>query len=197
MERNLEPDRFAFNRDKWIESCGGLRGLSEFTMDKFIPRFDTPGGFPEKKSLYIHGPTGTGKTHLATAIALEYSKNPQDMIVVKPSFIFRDLRHSKDALEELTTLRYYTTRKILVIDDLGVSKDTDFSFQTLYEIIDGRYMNYSGGLVVTSNLSLNDLGAKLGDDRIPSRLMQMCKMIKLSGKDHRLGPQTENKNVDK
>ena len=79
-----------------------------------------------------------------------------------------------------------TALPVLVIDDLGIGRDTEFAFQTLYEIVDGRYMAMKGGLIVTSNLSLDDLAAKLGDDRIPSRLASMCKVIRMTGADKRV-----------
>lgn len=100
--------------------------------------------------------------------------------------IFREMRSCKSAPEESELINDYADILVLMIDDLGVSKETEFSSQVLYEIIDRRYMAMRGGLIITSNLSLDEFCEKTGDDRIASRLAQMCNIITLTGKDHRL-----------
>lgn len=187
--RRREEERAAKDRAGWIGALGGLRALEEYTLDRFIPAgFKIPEGFPEKEksNLYIHGAAGSGKTHLAVALARAVAKHPGEVLKTNPINIFRDVRASEGAQGEIDAIKSYIGRKILIIDDIGVSKDTDFSFQTLYEIIDGRYSAMSGGLIFTSNLSLNDLAVKLNDDRLTSRIAGMCKIIKTTGPDRRL-----------
>jgi chromosomal replication initiation ATPase DnaA len=175
-------------KKSWVDALGGLRAYEQYTLARFVPAgFKTPEGFPGNVNLYIHGSAGTGKTHLAAAIARECAKTPWRIITTSPISIFRDMRMSDGATEELQKMRRYVGSEILIIDDLGVSKDTDYTFQTLYEIIDGRYAGMRGGLIITSNLSLNELAGKLGDDRITSRIAGMCKIIKTNGPDRRLG----------
>ena len=99
--------------------------------------------------------------------------------------IFRKMRQCQSALEEedvLDTLCRYN----LLIDDFGVEKMTDFAFQTIYEIIDRRYEMGKGGLIITSNLDPDGLAHKFGCDRISSRIAEMCKVVKLEGKDRRI-----------
>jgi len=132
-------------------------------------------------NLFLHGPAGTGKTHLATALLRQY---PQGF-VTKPQQIYRDCRGLNGTAEEMAAIAKYVNAPYMLIDDLGQDKKTDFSFSVLYEIIDGRWMNERKGLIVTSNLSLDQLTVKLDDDRIASRLKGMCKVINLTGKDRR------------
>lgn len=165
-----------------IKRLGGLKAYERFTL----ATFDNPAaigaceGYPDI-NLYIWGPAGVGKTHLATAIARIYTRS----VVVKPAQIFRKLRGIKSGQEEQAMIDRIAAIPQLVIDDLGVEKRTEFSMASLYEIIDARDMNYTKGLIVTSNLSLSALAERLGDDRITSRLGGMCRVVQIQGKDRR------------
>ena len=64
--------------------------------------------------------------------------------------------------------------------------DTEYSMSIFYEILDGRLMQKQNGLIITSNLSLNELAVKMGDDRITSRIAGMCRVISLGGDDRRM-----------
>lgn len=131
---------------------------------------------------------GTGKTHLA-AIALrrvlEYGGTGR---LVKPSQLYRELRDCETAAGERHFLRSLGELDALVIDDIDSAKDTEYTAQTLYDIIDTRYMSARGGLIVTSNVPLQDLERRWRSGRLVSRLKQMCSLIDLSGlPDRRLG----------
>lgn len=167
------------NRD--INKLGGLKAYDQFTFDKFTNKAAVKlcANFPAI-NLFLWGPAGTGKTHLATATIRELAGT-----VVKPQHIYRQCRGLKDGVEEQAAIDSFINTPFLVIDDLGVDKKTDWSFSTLYEVIDGRDMAERKGLIVTSNLSLTALAERLGDDRISSRLAGMCKIIEMTGKDMR------------
>lgn len=185
-------------------SLGGLRAYCEFTEAKFIVNennktsFDAAKSFnPDKENYYFYGPTGSGKSHLAIIAARKhlgdklsngmYANIDTGVEVVKPTNILREIRMADNAGEEESILSRLTWRRVLVIDDLGTEKITEFAATTLYEIMDARYMNAGGGLIITSNLSLGQLSEKLGDDRIPSRLAHMCRVFSLAKEpDYRL-----------
>lgn len=133
------------------------------------------------KGLYIYGPTGCGKTHLATALVRQQPNGR----VIKPMEILRRMRGFENSNEEDNFIKSLAFGP-LVIDDLGVEKLTEFAVTTLYEIFDRRWLSDSGGLIVTSNLGLTALAAKIGDDRITSRIAGMCKTVKIEGNDGRL-----------
>lgn len=48
-------------------------------------------------------------------------------------------------------------------------------------------MQETGGLIITSNLSLDNLRARFADDRLTSRIAGMCKILEITGADRRLG----------
>ena len=143
-----------------------------------------PSKFIEKESLYLFGKVGTGKTIKASVIFLqnqeenyitncnktyEFISIPNLLMMIKDSF-------DCDEIRESDIIKKYSEVDILVLDDFGIEKTTDWSLQILYLIINYRY-EYLKQTIITSNISLEQLAKKLGDERIPSRLKQMCKII--------------------
>ncbi len=76
--------------------------------------------------------------------------------------------------------------KFLVLDDIAVSRASDFTTEVLDTIINLRYENQDDlRTIITSNLSLDQIGQKL-DDRIASRIVGMTTVIEITGVDRRL-----------
>lgn len=73
---------------------------------------------------------------------------------------------------------------LLVLDDLGAEKTTDWTQQTIYTLIDIRSRE-GKDTIITSNLTLGELAERMGD-RIASRVGGMCKVISMGGNDRRL-----------
>lgn len=147
-------------------------------------------------SMYLTGEKGTGKTHLAAAIVRELvlDKTPRHrrsvvddigwisvpdlLLEIRGAFRDHSERSEGDIIEQ------YSDYKLLVLDDLGAEKTTEWSLQTLYTIIDRRYRE-ERQTIITSNLSLDELADKL-DDRIASRLSELCRVVVLTGPDRRI-----------
>ncbi len=73
---------------------------------------------------------------------------------------------------------------LLVLDDLGVEKPSEFAVQSLYLVVDRRYSEMRR-TVITSNFSIGEIAERVGD-RIASRIAGMCKVIELQGEDRRV-----------
>jgi DNA replication protein DnaC len=136
-------------------------------------------------NLYLWGESGTGKSHLAGALMNEWinSHTIKTLRYETPNRLNRKMR-KLDPEEEQTRLDDYINAEIMVLDDLGHKKDSEFSQSIVYEILDGRDKKLKRGCVVTSNLSLDDLGKLYEDDRIPSRLSSF-KIVYVGGADMR------------
>jgi DNA replication protein DnaC len=138
-------------------------------------------------SIYLHGNIGAGKTYAAYAIAKLLYVNKIDVKIrnyidmlneIKKSF---NTEYSDDVINSLLF-----ENKVLILDDLGSEKLTDWSVEILYRLINRRYENIMP-LIIVSNLTLKELSKKYGD-RITSRITEMVgdNIIKFTGKDRRL-----------
>lgn len=143
--------------------------------------------------LFLVGPPGVGKTHMAVAILRE-KLIETDNRYFRPWFIeipelLMQIRQSFDGRGEMTEaglLGRYGECSFLVLDDLGAEKASEWATQTLYLLINRRYRE-DRRTIITSNLSIAALSERLSD-RIASRIAGMCKVIKLTGPDRRLKP---------
>jgi len=131
------------------------------------------------------GPCGIGKSHLAGALFREVFPRRRGVQFWKPNHLIRYLR-VKEAEEQEIRLQECINAPLFILDDIGIGNATEFFAQMLYEIVDGRYMAERDGLIVTSNLSLQQLAEKMGDDRLCSRIAAMCHVFAMTGKDNRL-----------
>lgn len=78
----------------------------------------------------------------------------------------------------------YKNIDLLVIDDFGTEKTTEWAFQTLYLILSYRY-GWEKFTVFTSNFSLEEIARKLGDSRLTSRIDDWCRIIDFGNTNHR------------
>lgn len=191
-----EKKKFEARREKNFKeamiSFIGIKGYDQYTLEKFktLPgteeAFETCKNFdPDRDNLYLHGACGSGKTHLAVATWRKFFDFKKSGAVYRQPDIMRLFR-GREADEEFELLEKFDDHRCLVIDDLGVGKNTEFANQILYEIIERRTNAMRNGLIITSNLSLDEFAQKAGDDRLPSRIMGLCKRVKItSEKDYR------------
>lgn len=148
-------------------------------------------------SVLFLGKTGCGKTHLAISIVRELIKRnaihdvcfitaPELLLEIRATFKpsarkFNDSGQC-EADTESDVLDKYSNCELLVLDDLGAEKVSDFTIQSLYLVIDRRNRNLKPTLV-TTNLSLEEIETLI-DARMASRLADM-KVIKLNLPDYR------------
>jgi DNA replication protein DnaC len=117
--------------------------------------------------LLLSGPTGTGKTHLAYAIAGACMARDTPVFAHTVPDLLELLRESYSANTHQETLDTLKTVELLVLDDLGAQRDTGWALDTLYQIVNHRYAK-ALPMVVTTNCDLHR--ARL-DQRLVSRLL--------------------------
>jgi DNA replication protein DnaC len=135
---------------------------------------DNPTG-----GIYLAGPPGAGKSHLAAALAqavasagrsVSYASVPELLAFVRSGF--------GDSTAD-DRVRALAGVYLLVLDDLGAGKQSDWANDVLFRIVNERWRE-ERLLVVTSNLPLGEQ-----EERIASRLGQMCRAINLRVGDYR------------
>jgi len=142
--------------------------------------------YNEGKGLFLMGTIGTGKTHLLAAIidyiARIYKKEIRKVMYFTSTGLLNEIRNSYNKSEEFVNKVKHC--QLLLIDDFGAEKTTDWVLEIYFEIIDYRYSNLLPTIIAT-NLTDKEIKEKLSE-RIMSRIYEANKGIKLIGKDYRI-----------
>ena len=145
--------------------------------------------------LYIEGTNGTGKTHLAAAIAMQLMTEYQIPCICKTAGdLLLDIKSAFDSgsTTERDILSVYKEVSLLIVDDLGKEQCTDWSISTLYSILNERYEKMLP-TIVTTNYNSDDLVRALtpkGYDNykataIISRLREVSQVLTMAWEDYR------------
>lgn len=145
-------------------------------VEKFIKN-------PGKTGLFLYGDAGSGKTHLAVKIAQEIGLNTK---FVKTSKLLLEMKSNFDgkSWQNEAMVKKLSEIELLILDDLGAEKTTEWVAETFYLLIDERYGKMLP-IIITSNLSLEEIEKRFGD-RICSRITEMCQVIKIDSEDARI-----------
>jgi DNA replication protein DnaC len=147
-----------------------------------------------ERSLLFTGGAGRGKTHLAVAILKGLLKKGVPCLFVDFHELLTEIRGSYDEISqtsEYEILRPIIAVEVLLLDDLGSIRMTDWMQDTVFHIINLRY-NHRKPVIVTTNLVMEPsrgmpqetLQDRLGY-RVVSRLYEMCTSLELDGPDYR------------
>ncbi len=199
-------------RKQRIESILGKSGIKKRYLSRTIDSFSVTAEnkksfevatdyiknfreyFTQGKGLYLEGPCGTGKTHLAIAIALAIINTGVPVICKTSIDILGDIKRCYERNSEVTeeeVLEAYKTVDLLIIDDLGKEQVTEWSVPVLYSILNERYEALLP-TIITTNYNTTALAEKLsakGDAEtataIISRFVESSKRVTMSWADYR------------
>ena len=151
--------------------------------------------FRNNTGLLLFGDVGTGKSFFAGCIA--NALLDQDVPVLMTSFptILNQLTgvYPEERVEFINSLNDYD---LLIIDDLGVERSTEFAMEQMFEVIDRRY-RCGKPMIITTNLTLEQLRnpPDLAHARIYERILERCAPILFSGENFRKQKSEENKRI--
>lgn len=146
-----------------------------------------------KRGLLFMGPVGVGKTHLATAILRGLVERGASCLFYEFGALLQEIRDSYNPVSQASELKVLAPvyeADVLVLDELGASKPTDWVQDTMMQIIGKRYndrkltlftTNYRDARQPPTQETLED---RIGT-RLRSRLYEMCKTVMIEGEDFR------------
>lgn len=136
------------------------------------------------KGLLLYGGVGTGKTYIACMIANALIDEGYPVLVTNFARILSTLQGTYDKQEYLDSLNQF---KLLIIDDLGIERDTGYAKEQVFNIIDSRYR---AGLpmIITTNLTMQKLAmeSELADKRVYDRILERCYPVEVTGESRRM-----------
>lgn len=149
----------------------------------------------EKKGLILVGNNGVGKTYLACSIANKLIENGIPVIYGTLINLLAELRNSYDTdnnISEMEIIKLYENVDLLIIDDLGKEKPSEWGLEKLFTIINSRYEK-NLPVIITTNYNQKSLVERLSLNgeietakSIISRLYEMCYLVKIDDIDHRI-----------
>lgn len=149
---------------------------------KYADRFQNM--YKKNRGLLLYGPVGTGKSFTAACIGNYLLDNAKPVIMTSFVKILQDIWENDREAEYITILN---SASLLIVDDLGTERETDYALEKVYNIIDSR-VRANKPMIITSNLELNDMMEceDIRKKRIYDRILECCYPMYVGGKSFRM-----------
>lgn len=142
----------------------------------------------ENIGLLFYGSVGSGKTYLACSIANSLIEQYQISVKIKNfAQIINELQKSSFDFDKNAYIESLVNTSVLILDDLGIERDTSYAKEQVYNIVNSRYLKQKP-TIFTTNLSydtIQNCKDSVEYQRIYSRIIEMCIPVMVVGEDFR------------
>jgi DNA replication protein DnaC len=171
-EKTLEGFDFSFNPGIPVKEIKQLANCS------YIDR---------KENIFLLGPVGVGKTHIAQALGHIACRMEYEVLFVKAVNMFRYLNGGRADNSFERRLKRYVSVKLLIVDDFGLKPLTASQSDDFYEVINERYMKKP--IIFTSSRLIEDWQGLFPDpiiaNSVMDRIAHNAHQIVLTGESYR------------
>ena len=216
FKNNCKCDRERFEKQKQREKEQEIERLKRscfISMSQWAYTFDNYKGETDKSyiiaknyvkeyeqmkkeniGLLFCGTVGSGKTYLACCIANALIEEYMIRVKIRNfAQIINDLQKSGFDLDKNEYIESLTNVSVLILDDLGIERDTSYAKEQVYNIVNSRYLKQKPTIFTTNlpyeKIQNSDDGVEY--ERIYSRIIEMCIPVKVMGEDFRKRLQKE------
>lgn len=216
FKNNCKCDRERFEKQKQREKEQEIERLKKscfISMSQWAYTFDNYKGEKDKSytiaknyvkeyeqmkkeniGLLFCGTVGSGKTYLACCIANALIEEYMIRVKIRNFVqIINDLQKSGFDLDKNEYIESLTNVSVLILDDLGIERDTSYAKEQVYNIVNSRYLKQKPTIFTTNlpyeKIQNSDDGVEY--ERIYSRIIEMCIPVKVMGEDFRKRLQKE------
>ena len=146
-------------------------------------------GFLEKnENIVFLGPSGVGKTHLATSIGVAVAKRRVSTYSIKCNDLLQQLKRTQLENRLDARLKHFSKYRLLIMDELGYLLINREDSNLFFQLIDMRYEKKS--IILTTNRNFNEWDGVFYDavvaNAIMDRILHHAHVIPISGKSYRL-----------
>ena len=199
LELAAIPERFKHCEFNDYRTLNSSLAAAKIIVEKWATEYPL-----DRTSLLLLGGSGLGKTHLSVAALKELTGKGIHCLFCDYQELLKRIQNSynpSSQTTELELLRPIFETEVVLLDDLGATKPSDWVWDTVTFILNSRY-NTKQPTIITANFldgpsaraegiqgparaTRNDtLGDRIGE-RMRSRLFEMCRFIPMDGKDFR------------
>ena len=150
----------------------------------------------ENENLVFLGPSGVGKTHLATSIGITAAKKRISTYFIKCNDLLQQLKKAKSENRLNDRLKHFSKYRLLIIDELGYLPIDKEDSNLFFQLIDMRYEKKS--TILTTNINFSDWDSIFYDavvaNAILDRVLHHAHVITISGRSYRLKDHIKTEN---